>query len=163
MLPAVEEEAVLRIKNQKDFWAGVLFMAVGVFFAGLGSQYALGTATRIGPGYFPTGLGMVVILIGIIVAAGSLSAKAPAERVEKFAIFTVVLILGSITAFGLLLKPLGLILSLLVLIAVSSYASHEFSWKAMLMNAGVLIGTCLAIFVWALKLELALWPFFIGR
>ncbi len=141
----------------------MLFIAVGLFFAGLGTQYAWGTATRIGPGFFPTGLGTVVILIGIIVAAGSLSAKAVADRVERFDIRTVVLILGSVAAFGVLLKPFGLILSLFVLIAVSSFASPEFSWKAMLTNAGVLIGTCLAVFVWGLKLELPLWPFFIGR
>ena len=91
-----------------------------------------------------------------------LSAKAPAEKVDKFHFPTLLLILGSIVLFGLLLKPLGLMISLFILIAVSSYASHEFSWKAMLINAAVLIGLCLAVFVWGLKLELKLWPSFIG-
>ncbi|MGA2955410.1 MAG: tripartite tricarboxylate transporter TctB family protein [Thermodesulfobacteriota bacterium] len=152
----------MRIKNQKDFWAGILFIGFGLFFAGLGTQYTMGTAARVGPGYFPTALGVIVILLGIVVSVSGLSAKAPAEKVDDFHFPTLLLILGSIALFGLLLKPLGLMISLFILIAVSSYASHEFSWKAMLINAAVLIGLCLAVFVWGLKLELKLWPSLIG-
>jgi len=122
----------------------------------------MGTAIRIGPGYFPTALGGIVILLGLIVMAGALSAKAPAERVDKFHLPTAMLILGSIVLFGLLLRPLGLIFSLFTLIGVSSYASHEFSWKATLINGAVLIGLCLVVFIWGLKLELKLWPSFLG-
>jgi len=153
----------MKIKNQKDFWAGVMFMAFGLFFAGFGTQYSIGTAIRIGPGYFPTALGVIVILLGIVIWVGGLSAKATAEKVDQFKWPTLLLILGPIALFGLLLKPLGLIVSLLILIAISSYASHEFSWKATLINATVLILICLAVFVWALRLEFPLWPSFIGH
>jgi len=153
----------MKIKNEKDFWAGVLFMAFGLFFVGLGTQYSIGTAIRIGPGYFPTALGVIVILLGIVTLVDSLSAKATAEKVDKFNWSTLLLILGPIVLFGLLLKPLGLIVSLLILIAISSYASHEFSRRATLINAAVLILICLVIFVWGLKLEFPLWPSFIGR
>jgi hypothetical protein len=152
----------MKIKNQKDFWAGVMFMAFGLFFAGFGTQYSLGTAIRIGPGYFPTALGVIVILLGIVILVGGLSAKATAEKVDRFNWPTLLLILGSIVLFGLLFRPLGLIVSLFLLVATSSYASHEFSWGATLLNATVLITICLVVFVWGLKLEFPLWPSFIG-
>jgi hypothetical protein len=153
----------MKIKSQKDFWAGAMFTAFGLFFVGFGTQYSIGTAIRIGPGYFPTALGVIVILLGIVILVGGLSAKATAEKVDKFNWPTLLLILGPIVLFGLLLKPLGLIVSLLILIAISSYASHEFSWKATLINAAVLILICLMVFVWGLKLEFPLWPFFVGH
>ena len=152
----------MSIRNQKDFWAGVLFVAFGVFFAGFGTQYTFGSAARMGPGYFPMLLGIMLILLGIIVAVGGLSAKAVKEKVDKFAWPSLFLILGPVVLFGLLLGTLGLVLSLVMLIGISSYASHEFTWKGMLGNAVVLIVLCLAVFVYALKLQFQLWPAFVG-
>jgi hypothetical protein len=153
----------MKIKNQKDFWAGIMFMVFGAFFASFGTRYTIGTAAKMGPGFFPTSLGVIVILLGIIISGGSLSAKASAEKVDKFNFLPLLLILGSTVVFGLLLKPAGLIVSLLMLVFISSYASHEFSWKATLINTAVLIAICLAVFVWALKLQFQLWPSFIGN
>jgi hypothetical protein len=152
----------MRIKNQKDFWAGVMFVAFGAFFAGFGTQYAFGSAARMGPGYFPTVLGLIVIVLGIIVAIGGLSPGAAEEKVARFDWQTLLLVLGPIVLFGLLLNPLGLVVSLFVLVAISSYASHEFKWREALINAVVLIALCLIIFVWALKLQFPLWPSFIA-
>lgn len=148
----------MHIKNRKDFWAGVMFIAFGVFFAGFGSHYKFGSAAQMGPGYFPTMLGMLVIVLGIVVAIGGLRTGATEERIAPFAWPTLLLVLGSVVLFGVLLQPLGLIVSLVVLVAVSSYASHEFTWRATLVNAAVLIGLCLLVFVWALKLQFPLWP-----
>jgi len=153
----------MRIKNEKDFWAGVLFVAFGAFFAGFGLQYRIGTAAKMGPGYFPTALGVIVILLGIITSVSGLSAKVNAEKADKSNWPTLLLILGSIVLFALLFRPLGLIVSLFVLVATSSYASHEFSWETTLINAGVLIMMCLVVFVWGLKLQFQLWPSFIGN
>ena len=152
----------MRIRNKKNFWAGIMFIAFGLFFSGFGTQYAIGTAARMGPGYVPTALGVIVILLGMALSAGALFAKATAENVEKFAFREIILIIGSVVLFGVLLKPLGLIVSLLVLVAVSSYASREFSWRGMLVNAVVLTVLCVVVFVWLLKLRFQLWPFFIG-
>ncbi len=151
----------MRVKNQKDFWAGIMFITLGAFFAGFGTQYTIGTAIEMGPGYFPTALGVIVILLGIVTSAGALSVKAKEEKVEKFNFPQLLLILGSIVLFSLLLKYVGLILSLFILIICSSYASHEFSWKATLINAFLLITTCLLVFIWGLHLQFELWPFFI--
>lgn len=153
----------MKIKNQKDFWSGVMFVVLGLFFSGFGAQYVIGTADRMGPGYFPTALGVIVIALGVILSAGSLSAKAAADNITKFDWRVVLLILGSLVLFGLLLRPLGLVLTLFVLVAISSYASHEFSWLGMLINAVVLILMCLAIFDWGLNLHIQIWPTFLGN
>jgi hypothetical protein len=153
----------MRIKNQKDFWAGVLFVALGAFFAGFGLQYRIGTAAQMGPGYFPTALGVIVILLGMVTSVGGLSAKAAVEKGDKSHWSTLLLILGSIVLFGLLFRPLGLIVSLFLLVATSSYASYEFSWGGTLLNATVLIAICLVVFVWGLNLQLQIWPSFIGN
>jgi hypothetical protein len=152
----------MRIKNHKDFWAGVMFVVFGVFFAGAGTQYTFGTAARMGPGYFPTVLGILLVLIGVVVSIGGLSANAPEQKVDRFAWTTLLLILGPVVLFGLFLGTLGLVVCLFLLIAVSSYASHEFSWKAMFGNAVVLIALCLFVFVYALKLQFPIWPAIFG-
>jgi uncharacterized membrane protein HdeD (DUF308 family) len=152
----------MRIKNQKDFWAGVMFVLFGIFFAGFGMTYKVGNAAQMGPGYFPTALGVVLILLGLAVAIGGISAGAQEEKVDKFAWSTLALILGPVFMFGVLLQPLGLIACLFMLICVSSYASHEFNWKSTLMSAVVLIALCMFVFVYALKLQFQLWPAFIA-
>jgi hypothetical protein len=150
----------MHIKNQKDFWAGVMFVLFGGFFAGFGTQYTFGTAARMGPGYFPTVLGIILMLLGLIVAVSGMSSKGPEEKVNKFAWDVLGMILGSVVLFGILLNPLGLIGSLLALILLSSYASHEHTWKAAIGNSVVLIALCLFVFVYALSLQFQLWPMF---
>ncbi len=153
----------MKIKNQKDFWAGIMFIIFGAFFAILGLEYKIGTAAKMGPGYFPTLLGAIVILLGMVISIGSLTPKEIDQKAIRFGWPSLFFILGSVVLFGLLLRPLGLILSLFILIAISSYASRKFLWKSMLINATVLISLCLAIFVWALGLQLSLKPSFLAK
>jgi len=152
----------MKIINQRDFWAGALFLAFGAYFAGEGSQYNFGTAERMGPGYFPTLLGGVLIVLGILVTASSMSRKATSEKVEQFQFATLFFILGPVVLFGLLLEPLGLVLSLLLLVVIASFASHEFTLSGALINAAFLIALCVAIFVYALDLRFQLWPAMFG-
>jgi hypothetical protein len=153
----------MKINNQKDFGAGVMFIMFGTFFAGFGSQQVIGTASKMGPGYFPTTLGVILILFGIAISVCALSKKATDEKIEKFDWRGLFLIIGSTVLFGFALRRLGLIVSLFILIAISSYASPKFSWKSTLINILVLIIICLTVFVWGLKLEFQLWPYFISN
>jgi hypothetical protein len=152
----------MRIRNQKDFWAGIMLVAFGTFFAGFGTQYTIGSAAHMGPGYFPTVLGCILMGLGIIIAVSGVSPKAAEEKVDRFAWSTLLLILGPIVLFGLLLDTLGLVLCVLMLVGISGYASHEFTWKGTLGNAVALIMLCLGVFVYALKLQFTIWPTFIG-
>ena len=152
----------MHIRNQKDFWAGLLFAAFGLFFSGVGTRYTFGTAARMGPGYFPTVLGIILIILGVVIALGALSPKAEEQRVQKFSWPTILLVLGSVVLFGLLLQRAGLVISLAAVVIVSSYASHEFGWKATLVNTVVLIALCMAVFGYALSLQFPLWPTFLA-
>ena len=153
----------MHIRNQKDFWAGLLFVAFGLFFSGFGSRYTFGSAARMGSGCFPTVLGILLIILGAVIALGALSAKAETTHVAKFDWRTILLVLGSVVLFGVLLNRGGLVIALAAVVMVSSYASHEFGWKAALVNTVVLIALCLAVFVYALSLQFPLWPtFFAG-
>ena len=152
----------MHIRNQKDFLAGLMFVAFGVFFSGFGTQYTFGTGARMGPGYFPTVLGVILIIMGVIIALTALSPKAEEHKVAKFSWSTILLILGAVVLFGLMLTRLGLVISLMTVVLVSSYASHEFGWKAAIINTIVLIALCLFVFVYALSLQLPLWPTFLG-
>lgn len=152
----------MKIRNEKDFWAGVLFLCFGVFFAGFGRSYTFGTAARMGPGYFPVALGALLALLGILVALGALSAKGSVEKVAAFAWKPLLLVIVPSLVFGLLLPVLGLIASICLLVVVSSLASPEFGWRGTLLNAAVLTAICVVAFVWLLDLQLNLLPAFMG-
>ena len=156
-------ETVLKIRNHKDFWAGMMFLAFGLFFAGMGTDYTFGSAARMGPGYFPTVLGVILCLIGVAVSLASTSRRAPAEKVHAFDWKILFFVLGPITLFGLTLDWLGLYLSLFILVVLTSFASHEFRWKATVVNALVLVILCYVVFVHSLELQFPLWPTFISR
>ncbi len=151
----------MRIKSKTDFWAGIMFLAFGGIFAGYGMRYTIGTAAKMGPGYFPMILSTIVILLGMVISLSSVSVRATVEKVEKFDWPVLFVVMGAVVLFALLLKSLGLIISQLILIAFSSYASPKFSWKSTLINAAVLILLCLLLFIWTLKLPFTLWPAFL--
>jgi hypothetical protein len=155
----------MKPRNAKDFWSGVMFIAFGLFFAGFAQQYDLGTAARMGPAYFPTVLGLLLMAIGAFVAFKGLRLEADEGHghVDKFHFKPLVLVLGAVIAFGLLLRPAGLIVALLALIFVSSLGSGEFKLKEILPLA---IGLCLlvlAVFIWGLGLTIPVLPAFMQR
>lgn len=152
----------IAIRNQKNFASGLLYIAVGLAFAVGATNYRLGDAARMGPGYFPLVLGLLLACIGAIVLAGSLRSHTPPETMPDFHFKTLAWILGSVVLFGILLVPLGLVGALVVLVFVSSMASHEFGWKGALLNALALLVICAGAFVYGLGLQLPMWPAFMG-
>jgi hypothetical protein len=150
----------MQIRNQKHFFGGMLFFAFGLLFAGVGMRYQFGTAAEMGPGYFPTVLGAILAVLGVLISVGAMSRHTEQGTVERFQWKVLLLVLGSVTLFGVLLKAFGLVVSLFVLIATSSFASPEATLKSAFLNALVLIALCAVIFVWALGLNFSLWPAF---
>ena len=150
---------MLRIRNPKDFWAGVLFGLVGAAAIVLGSRYNLGTAARMGPGYFPRILGILLMVLGAIIAVRGL-------RTQGLAIVTwrwrpTVIVLGSVVLFGLIVIHVGLALSTVILIVLASTASEEFRWKEALISGILLAILAVAVFIIGLKLQLPIWPTFL--
>jgi hypothetical protein len=151
----------LAIRNQKNFAAGLLYIGAGGAFAIGAFFYNMGSAARMGPGYFPFWLGLLLAAIGLVVLASSMRPRSPPGPLPKFDWKVLAWILASVASFGVLLTPLGLVISLLVLVLVASRASHEFRWKGAVLNALLLVAMCLGAFVWGLGLQLPLWPSFI--
>jgi len=152
----------LRIRSQKDFASGLMFILVGLSFSFVARGYSMGTAAKMGPGYFPFWLGIVLAILGALVLWGSLSSKAENDQLARWDLKILLWILGSVVLFGLLLKPLGMVLSVVVLVLVSSMASHEFSWKGAVLNAIILVIISLGAFVYGINLQMPVWPAFLA-
>ncbi|MBO1113752.1 tripartite tricarboxylate transporter TctB family protein [Bordetella petrii] len=152
----------MQLKNKQDFWSGVMFTLIGLGFAVGATQYNMGTSARMGPGYFPFWLGICLAILGATVAFGALSPKATETTIEKFDFKILFIIIGSVVLFGILLRPLGLYLSLFLLVVGSSVASYEFSWKVAVANAIFLVVFCWLAFIKGLGLIFPLWPSFLG-
>ncbi len=160
----------MRIKSQKDFFAGLLFLIIGVAFAIGAKTYNVGTGARMGPGYFPMMLGVVLAILGAVeVFKAMVIETETGDKVGKWAWRPVRYILGANLAFGVLLGGLpsiklpamGMILAIYALTLIASMAGERFKLKDVLILATVLaIGSYLA-FIVLLKLQIPVWPTFI--
>lgn len=146
------------IRNRRAFAAGALFLAVAILFFAMSFNYVTGTPARMGPGFFPR---MVAIILGLVAAGIMLAAVAPRtkpEPLEGWDLKGLVWIAGSVVLFGLLLPTFGLIIAVIALTIVSSLASPEFSWRGALVNAAVLVILCVGVFVYGINLQFPVWP-----
>jgi len=153
----------LRIRSQKDFASGLMFVLVGLGFSWVSRGYSMGTAAKMGPGYFPFLLGIVLAILGALVLWGSLSRHIEEDQLARWDLKILLWILGAVVLFGLLLKPLGMVLSVVVLVLVSSMASHEFNWKGAILNAVILVLISMGAFVYGINLQMPVWPAFLSN
>ncbi len=160
----------MKIKSQKDFWSGLMFMAVGIAFAWGATNYTIGEGARMGPGYFPLMLGILLTALGgFIIFEAMVVETEDGEPIGKWAWKPLGFIIGSNVLFGILLGGLprfgipamGLIVAIYGLTFVAAMAGDEFKWKEVIVLATVLaIGSYLA-FVVLLNLQFQVWPTFI--
>jgi hypothetical protein len=150
----------MRIRNARGFCGGLLLVAFGGF-ALLGAQhYPTGTAARMGPGYFPDMLGMLLVVVGGAIALDGLRHDGP--PLPRWPWRPTLVVLGSVVAFGLVVPWLGLALSTVVLVFAASAASLEFRWKEALASGNGLAILAVLVFVVGLKIQLPTWPTFLG-
>jgi hypothetical protein len=161
----------VNLKNQKDFFSGLLFMAIGVGFAWSASHYIIGNAAKMGPGYFPLLLGaLLTVLGGVLVFKALVFETEDGGRIGPWAWRPVVFIVLANLVFGVLIgglssvgiPPMGLVLAIFVVTILSAKASSEFRWKEVLVLALVLALGSYLTFVVLLKLQLAIWPAFLA-
>jgi putative tricarboxylic transport membrane protein len=153
----------LRIKSQRDFWSGLLFVAVGVIFAVGARNYSLGTSARPGPGYFPLMLSVIMAILGAIVVFKALTIETEGgDPIGHVAWKPLIIIVAAIAVFGATITWLGMIISIPILILISSFASDEFHWRDVLVNSIVLTVASWLIFIVGLKLTIPMWPSFIA-
>ena len=153
----------MKIKSQRDFWSGLMFVVVGVIFAWGATNYSFGSSARPGPGYFPFGLGLLMALLGAVVLFKALTIETEdGDPIGKIAWKPLITIVAAIAVFGVALPYLGMVIALPLLILMSSYAGDEFHWKDVLINSVVLTIGSYLIFILGLKLVIPVWPSFMG-
>jgi len=151
----------MHIRSQKDFASGIMFVLIGLGFAYIATTYPMGTAAKMGPGYFPFWLGILLAMIGAIVTMASTSKKGQSDKLAKWDWVSVLWVTGSVVLFGLILKPMGLVVSLAMLVFISAMASHEFHWKGTVLNVVLMNVIAYVAFIWGLKLQFQVWPSFL--
>jgi len=152
----------VRIRSPRDFWAGAMFIAFGVFFVAWSfAKYQMGSAVRMGPGYFPAVLGGLLVVLGLVVLLKALAADGP--TVARFHFKQLILVSGSVVAYGYLIKPAGLALATIAAVIIGALAGHEFKWKEALIVALVLVIFSWLVFVRALTLPFPMCPEFIDN
>lgn len=145
----------LRINSPEDFWAGLLFIGLGILAVTISSNYPFGTATRMGPGYFPTYIGYGLIVIGILTSVISLKVKG--EGIGRFAWRPMFLISLGFFAFGWMIDRIGFFAALASLTLCASLASRDFRLKETIVLIVCLLAGCWALFIWGLDLPFPLW------
>jgi len=160
----------VKIKSQKDFFSGLMFSGVGVAFAWGATTYNVGEGARMGPGYFPLMLGIVLAILGAFIIFEALVVETEdGEKIGKWAWKPLFYIIAANLAFGVLLGGLpsikvpamGMIVAIYALTIISSLAGEHFKLKDVLILATILAAGSYLAFVVLLKLQFPVWPTFI--
>ena len=152
----------IRIRNQQDFFAALILLAVGIGAILAGLRYDITGFRRVmatsgmGPGYFPFALGLSLILTGVVVAVKALIVDGP--LVVHQSIRPPLILIAAILAFAFLLPRVGLIITAFLTVLASSLGWHEFRWRKSVILALFLTILSVGIFVLGLKLPLKIWP-----
>jgi Tripartite tricarboxylate transporter TctB family len=140
----------MRIKSQENFWAGLMFIAFGVIAILVARDYPMGSAMRMGPGYFPTYIGVALVLLGALITASGF--KVDGERIGVFPWRAILLLSVAFAWFAWGIDNVGFILALAVLIVLASFAGREQYWKEVIVETVVLIVGCWLIFIVGIEL-----------
>lgn len=157
----------MKIKNQKDFFSGLMFVGVGIAFAWGASSYRLGNAARMGPGYFPLMLGILMAILGLAITFKALALETEGgDKIGRWAWKPTLFILGANFVFGVLsnglpsikLPAMGLIAGIFALTIIASLADARFQLRSVLILATILASISYLAFVILLKVPFPVWP-----
>ena len=148
------------LSKNKDFIAGLMFVAIGAAFWYGAGNYQLGSAARMGPGWFPSVLGAMMTLLGVLIAGVGLKNQAKWSATEGigWTLKPVVTLTVAVVLFGFALPTLGMIVAIILLTIVSGTAAHDKNFKQLAMITVLMCVFCAAVFVWGLKLQMKLFP-----
>lgn len=140
----------MKIRNPEDFWAGMMFLAFGILAVYISLDYPMGSAMRMGPGYFPTYLGGIMIVLGALISVFSLKTEGP--PIKPFAWKPMIMLSLSFVIFAWGIDHIGFIPALLGLIVLSAAAGQVFKWKEVLVLSVVLVAGATGIFIYGIEL-----------
>lgn len=144
------------IRRSRDFWAGLMLIGIGAGSIFVARDYAFGTSLRMGPGYFPSVLGGVLILFGLVLLVRGWRIR---ERLEPgWSPRALIILPVAFVLFGALIDRTGFVPALTALIVVAAAASRESSPREVVILALFLTVMSVAVFVWALGLPYRLFP-----
>ncbi|HEX4553312.1 MAG TPA: tripartite tricarboxylate transporter TctB family protein [Xanthobacteraceae bacterium] len=146
----------MRIRSPKDFWSGLVFIAIAVAFMALAARYRLGTAEKMGPGFFPIMIGVVQAGLGAILLGRSFVLDGP--PLERMRLPPLAITVVAVVLFGIALSWLGLAAAIAALVIVGAYADRSSRLVESIALAAALIFFSVAMFVWVLGLPLQVWP-----
>jgi len=140
----------LELRNNKDFWAGLMFFGTGIGAMIVARHYPLGTTLNMGPGYFPMVLGGILIVFGAFIMLRGLRKN---EKMQgPWSLRALIMLPLSIVAFGVLMKLAGFIPALAALVFLSAASGREFKFKEVLFLTLFLSVLSVAMFIWGLGL-----------
>jgi putative tricarboxylic transport membrane protein len=152
--------------RRKNVLAGLMFIVIAAIGLWASRNYPVGTALRMSTGYVPrllcwllTGLGAVVLVQGLLEPHRPEPRREPSPQDGVIAqLRPVVLVTVGLIAFALALEPLGLVLAILVLVVIASFATRELKlWETLAAAAGLSVLTWV-IFILGLGLPIQMWP-----
>ncbi|MGH8629774.1 MAG: tripartite tricarboxylate transporter TctB family protein [Burkholderiales bacterium] len=146
----------MKLRSRRDFFAGLIFLAFGVIAAVVARDYPIGSAVRMGPGYFPLVLGCILALLGLVVIGRGLLRDGPAPERTYWRPLTLILV--AIAVFAASVESLGIAPATALLVAIGATASPESRRYEALLLVAVLVLFTLAVFVYGLKLPFKVWP-----
>jgi hypothetical protein len=146
---------MLRVKSPQDFGAAVVFLLIGLAGLYFGRELDFGSSARMGPGYFPTLLSWLIILLGAIVGFRSLAVDGP--PVERFYFRPMTFVMAAVLAFGIFIDRIGLALSTVIVTLFAAYARRNASLREALVLGVGLAAFVVAVFVYALGQALPPW------
>ncbi len=134
----------------KDFWAGMMFIGIGVGSIIIARDYRFGSALRMGPGFFPILLGGILIPFGAYVMVKGLRSK---EKIQgSWSPRALIMLPLALLLFGILMNKAGFIPAVAALVFGSAAAGRKFKLSQVLWVTGFLIVLSTAIFIWGLSL-----------
>lgn len=148
----------MMIRAPKDFWSGLMFLAFAAVALMAASQYSLGRGGRMGPGYFPVMLAIVLAVLGAILVVRSLIISG--EAVQRMKLLPLAVLTVSVILFGVMIERLGLVMSLGTATLLAAFAGREVRAREAVVLSAVLTLLSVAIFVFVLRLPLSIWPNF---
>ena len=141
----------LEFLERKDFWSGFMLIVIGGGALFIARNYQFGSSLRMGPGYFPTVLGALLVMFGVYFVIQGL--RSGAEKLEgSWSLRALIVLPLALVLFGLLIDRAGFIPAMLVLIIGSAAASTQFKLVEVLLFSVFLTAMCVIVFVWALGL-----------